>query len=88
MIDLSQETEALARRVAEARRISVDAAIRTALEASAASVPLEAGGLRDPSASAVTARRERIARIVREIAAMPVIDRRPLPEIVDDINTL
>jgi antitoxin VapB len=90
MIDLSQETEALARRVADARRVTVDAAVRQALEASAqaAGVLPEPGRPRDRSFEAVTMRRERIGRIVGEIAAMPVLDPRPPREIMDDLNAL
>ena len=76
MIDLSQETEMLARRVADARRVTVDAAIRQALEASAhaAGVLLEPRRPRDPSAEAVATRRERMKRIVSEVAALPIRD--------------
>jgi antitoxin VapB len=90
MIDLSQETEALARRVADARRVTVDAAIRQALEASAhaAGVLPEQGRPRDRSSEAVTIRRERIGRIVGEIEAMPTLDTRPPREIMDDLNAL
>lgn len=90
MIDLSQETEALARRLADARRVTVDAAVRQALEASA----LAAGVLPEPvrphdqSPEAVAMRRERMGRIVREIAALPIIDKRSPNEIMDDLNAL
>jgi antitoxin VapB len=90
MIDLSQETEALARRVADARGVTVDAAIRHALEASAhaaGDLP-EPGRPRDRTSEAVTKRRERVGRIVDEIAAMPVLDTRSPHEIMDDLNAL
>jgi antitoxin VapB len=84
MIDLSQETEALARHVADARHITVDAAIRQALEASAhaAGVLPEPGRPRDLSSKAT--RPERIGRIVHEIEAMPLLDTRSPHEIKDD----
>ena len=90
MINLSQETEALARRVADARRVTVDDAIRQALEASAhaAGIMLEPNRPRDQSAKAVATRRQRIGQIVDEIAALPVLDKRPLQEIVDDLNAV
>jgi antitoxin VapB len=90
MIGLSQETEALARRVADARRVTVDTAVRQALEASAhaAGVPLAPSRPRDTSAESVAVRRERLGRIVGELAKLPVLDRRSPREIMDDINAL
>lgn len=90
MIDLSQETETLARRLADAQRITIDAAVRQALEAraQAADIELQPGRPHDRSPEAVAARRARVDEIVREIAAMPVLDNRPVQEIIDDINAL
>ncbi len=90
MIDLSQETEALARRVADARHVTVDTAVRQALEASAhaAGVPLEPSCPRDTSAESVAMRRERLRRIVGELATLPVLDPRSPRDIMDDINAL
>jgi len=90
MIDLSQETEALARRLADARRVTVDAAIRQALEASAhaAGVLPEPVRPHDQSPGAVARRRERMGQIACEIAALPVIDKRSPNEIMDDLNAL
>jgi antitoxin VapB len=87
MTDLSQETEALARCVADARHVTVDAAIRQALEASAhaAGVLPEPGRPRDPSSEAITIRREGIGRVVHEIEAMPLLDTRSQYEIMDDL---
>lgn len=89
MINLPQNTELLARRLAHARNMSVEDAVRQALETSArmAGLPLEevAG---DNTLAATSARRARINRIVEEIAAMPVLDRRSPQEIIDDINVL
>jgi antitoxin VapB len=88
MIDLSQETEALARRLADAQHVTVEDAIRRALEASAraAGVVIEPARPREQSPDAVATRRARMDRIVREIAAMPILDRRSPREIMDDLN--
>jgi hypothetical protein len=90
MIDLSPETETLARRLADAQRVTIDAAVRQALEAraQAAGIELRPGRPHDRSPDAVAARRARVDAIVREIAGMPVLDKRPVQEIVDDINAL
>ena len=90
MIDLSQETETLARRLAEAQRLSVEDAIRLALEekARAAGIAMEARRPRDQSPEAVAARRARTNRFVAELAAMPVLDRRSPRDIMDDLNAL
>jgi antitoxin VapB len=88
MIDLSQETELLARRLANARHVTIDDAVREALEASAHAAGMTLSRPRDTSSKAVAARREHVARFVEELAAMPVIDKRPLSEIVDDLNAI
>jgi antitoxin VapB len=85
MLDLSQETEALARRLAAAQRLSVDEAIRQALEERAHSAGL-AGTPQGRSPAEIAARWERINSLVAKIAAMPVLDPRSTEEIVDDIN--
>ena len=88
MISLSDETEVLARRLAEVQRITVEDAVRQALEARAHAAGLlpEPGRPRDPSPEASAARREGLSRIVREIAALPVLDPRSPQEITDDLN--
>lgn len=90
MISLSQETEALARRLADAQRVSVDAAVRHALEAQAAAagISLEPGRPRDRSPRAIAARRIRMETIAHEISAMPVLDQRTPQGIMDDLNAL
>ena len=90
MINLSHETEALARRLAAAQRVTIEDAIRRALEASAqaAGVLPEPGRPRDRSPEAAARRRTRMDRIVRDIAAMPMLDQRSPREIMDDLNTL
>ena len=90
MIDLSQETEALARRVADVRRVTVDAAVRQALEASAhtSGVLPEPSRPRDLSSEAVALHRQRVERFIGEIAAMPILDKRTPHEIMDDLSVL
>jgi antitoxin VapB len=84
MIDLSQETETLARRLAEAQHISLDDAVREALEerARAKGVTLEA---RRPRRRLTV---DQILAVGDEIAAMPLLDTRSPREIMDDINAL
>jgi antitoxin VapB len=90
MINLSQETEALAKRLAAAQRLSVEDAVRQALEACAraAGVLQEPQRRRDQSPAAIAARRESLDRIGAEIAAMPILDPRSPNEIADDLNAL
>jgi antitoxin VapB len=90
MINLSQETEALAQRIAQAKRVAVDVAIRGALEdkARAEGIALEVRRPRDTSPEAVSARIARIDEIVREVASLPVLDPRPTREIIDELNEL
>jgi antitoxin VapB len=86
MLDLSQETEALARRLAAAQSVTVDAAVRQALEARAQAAGVAPEPPRDRSPEAVAARRARMDRLAREIAALPLLDPRSPREIVDDLN--
>lgn len=90
LINLSQETEALAQRLAAAQSITIEDAIRQALEARAraAGVMPGLGQQRDQSPGAVSARRARIDEIVREIATMSILDRRSPREIMDDLNAV
>ena len=90
MINLSQETEALAQRIALAKHVAVDDAIRTALEekARAEGITLEVRRPRDTSPEAVAARRARIDEIVQAVAALPVLDPRPTQELIDELNEL
>jgi len=83
MINLSQETEALAQRLANAQRLSVEAVIRQALEARAraAGVVPEAHPRRRLTV-------EEMLAVGSEIAAMPLLDPRSPREIMDDINAL
>ena len=87
MISLSHETETLARRIAQAQRLCVDDAIRRALEAQARVAGFPQGP-RDLSPQAVAARRARTDRLVAEFAAMPVLDPRPVRELIEELNAL
>jgi antitoxin VapB len=85
MIDLSHETEVLAKRLAEMQRLSVDAAIRRALERQAAAAGLT-GDTKQPAR-----RRMSVAEMLAvgdEIAAMPLLDPRSPQEIMDDLNAV
>ena len=92
MINLSQETIALARRLAAAQGISIEDAIRQAVEQrareSGMTVTSGQGWQRDVSTSAVAARKARMDMIANEIAALPVLDPRSPREIMDDLNAL
>lgn len=85
---LSRETKAFAARLAAARRMSVDAAIRQALEVWARTENFPKEIRRDLSPAAVAARKASIDRIVAEIAALPVLDTRSPEEIMDDLDPL
>jgi antitoxin VapB len=90
VIHLSPQTEALARKLAATRGISMEDAIKRAIEQSAreAGVMGEPEQRRDLSPEAIEGRRARIDRIVEEIAALPVLDQRSPREIMDDLNAL
>jgi antitoxin VapB len=90
MIDLSPETETLAVKLAAAQHISVEVAVRQALEAQAraAGVLPEPHRPRDRSLEAVAARHARTNRLVAELASMPVLDPRSPRDIMDDLNAI
>ncbi len=90
MIRLSPQTEALAARLAAAQHLSVEDAIRLALEEKARENGLlpEPPKQRDMSPAAIAARREALDRISAEIAAMPILDPRSPQEIADDLDSL
>lgn len=79
MTSLSQETEALAARLAATQRISVDEAIRQALQAHLRT-------LAQRPRRRMTA--EQMAALGAEIAALPLLDARSPAEIMDDVNAL
>jgi antitoxin VapB len=82
MIHLSQETEALAERLAAAQSLSVDAAIQRALETHA-----RVAGIDPMSSSRRRMIVEQMLAFGAEIAAMPILDRRSPNEIMDDLNS-
>jgi antitoxin VapB len=80
MIHLSAETEALAKRLAAAQQLTIDVAIRLALEEKA-----RAAGL----VVEMARRRMSIESMIAfgaDIAAMPLLDARSPQEIMDDMN--
>jgi hypothetical protein len=84
MIVLTDDTEALARKVAESRHIPVDVAIRLGLEAIAgkADHAVQSAG----SEALVERRRTALAHFAEVIASMPVQDPRAPAVIMDDLN--
>ena len=90
MINLSKETIALAGRLAEAQGISIEDAIKQAVEQRArqAGVTVRPSWARDLSAEAVAARKAHMNQVAEEIAAMPVLDPRSPCEIMDDLNAI
>ncbi|ATQ68759.1 MULTISPECIES: hypothetical protein [Methylosinus] len=88
MIDLSRETEALAKRIAAARSVSVDDAIRQALQAMASEPGVSRERSRDRSPAVVAASVAEVERIVAELSVMPLLDRRDPHVIADDLDAL
>jgi len=91
MINLTKETVVLAELLAAAQGLSVEEAIRQALEARAraAGVLLRDPQMRrDQSAAAIAARKASVDRIVADIAAMPILDSGAPREIMDELNAL
>lgn len=84
MINLSDETATLAKRIAGAQRVSVDAAIRCALEELAKNRHIDIGATR-PKRRRMSI--EEMLAVGDEIAAMPLLDTRSPQEIMDDLNT-
>jgi antitoxin VapB len=82
MIDLSQETEALAKRLAAAQNISLEGAVREALEERARAKGVTLGDSRPRRRLTV----DQMLAVGDEIAAMPLLDTRSPREIIDDIN--
>ena len=80
MITLSSDTETIAVQLARAQRVSVDEAVRGALEDRARAVGLPPA-LRRRRMSV-----EQMLSVGAEIAAMPLLDPRSPSEIMDDLN--
>jgi antitoxin VapB len=83
MITLSDETETLAKRIAGAQRVSVDEAIRDALEQVARTRHLD---VETPQPGRRRMSIEEMLAVGDEIAAMPLLDTRSPQEIMDDLN--
>jgi antitoxin VapB len=84
MIILSRESEALAQRLALAQHLSVEEAIRAALEEKARATGLVAEPNRPPRRMSV----EGMLAVGSEIAALPLLDARSPREIMDDLNAI
>ena len=89
MIHLSQETLALAKRLAAARGVSLEDAVKLAVEQRAreAGVTTQPPKPRDLSPDAIAARKAKLDAFAETITKMPVLDPRSAREIMDDINT-
>lgn len=81
MIQLSQEMEALAVRLAAVQRVPVEAAIQRALENEA-----RVTGIVPPGGARRRMTVEQMLALGGEIAAMPVRDSRPPSQIMDELN--
>jgi antitoxin VapB len=78
MIELPDEIEALARKIADARGVSVEDVVAEAIEQSASRTPL-------------SRRRMTVAEMLAvgdEIAALPLLDPRSPKELMEDVNAL
>jgi antitoxin VapB len=80
MIHLSDETEALARRIAVARGISVEDAIARAIEESARMTGIVRPRRRQTA--------EQMLAVGDEICSLPLLDPRSARDIMDDLNAL
>jgi antitoxin VapB len=88
VINLSPATIALAERLAAAHGVSVEDAIKRAVEQFARDDGVAELRQRDTSRGAIAARKALIQQIVDEIAAMPILDPRSPREIMDELNEL
>ena len=84
MIRLSDQTETLAKRIAGAQRVSVDTAVRDALEQLAKSKHIDIGTTQ-PARRRMSI--EEMLAVGDEIAAMPLLDTRSPQKIMDELNT-
>lgn len=87
MITLTEDTEALALRLATVQNLSIDHAVRRALEHEAHSVGLPIEPEKGADGEAKLAwRRQRTAEVLRTMAALPTLDARSPDEIAQDLN--
>ena len=84
MIQLSQEIEALAKRLAAAQSLTIEDAIRLALEEKARAAGVAPEPLRPRRRMSI----ESMLAVGSEIAAMPLLDPRSAREIMDDLNAV
>jgi len=84
MINLSPETEALAKRLADAQHVSVEEAVRLAIEDKARLTGVALSLASTHQRMSV----EDMLAFGAEIASMPVLDPRSPQEIMDDLNAL
>jgi antitoxin VapB len=84
MIILSDATEALAKQIADAQRVSVDTAIRHALEELAKNRHIDIGPTQHERRRMSI---EEMLAVGDEIAAMPLLDMRSPQEIMNDLNS-
>jgi antitoxin VapB len=81
MINLSQESEALALKLAAAQRVPVEAAIQRALENEA-----RTAGIAPVTGTRRRMTVEQMLALGSEISALPIRDPRPPNQIMDDLN--
>ena len=86
MLDLSAETEAMARRLGEERGSTIDATVRDALTILERIMPNPVAPTKDMSPEAIAARIAATERIVAEVKKLPILDPRPVQDIIDDLN--
>jgi antitoxin VapB len=84
MTQLSQEIEALAKRIAAPQSLSVEDAIKLALEEKARAAGVADELLRPRRRMSV----DSMLAVGSGIAAMPLLDRRSPREIMDDLNAV
>jgi hypothetical protein len=84
-INLSPETVELAQQLAAAHGVSLDEAIKQAIEQAARQASVLAEFRRDTSPEAIARRKAVTQQIIDEIRAMPILDPRPIREIMDDL---
>jgi antitoxin VapB len=85
MIKLSPETVVLAKRLAAARGVSPDEAIRQAIEQYARDAGMIEPRRRVTSPEAIARRKAATQRIVDEIKTMPLLDPHSSREIIDNL---
>ncbi len=83
MVDLAPDTEALVRRLAKVRHVSIDEAVRQAV-VEALPAPSVDIVLQDLAAR----RLARFGEFAQHVATLPPLDRRPSREIMDDLDPL